>query len=397
MKAVGIDIGTAYIAGAYNHKNNLQARFQRNGFFVMPYLQQREFMLRASKVAFIVKPRPNVPHKKDIFVLGNESFNMALLFGQELRRPMASGIISSKEKDTEFILKEILRRVIPEAEKGDVCFYSIPAIPVDRDMTITYHTEIFRKFLTEMGYIATPLNESTAVVYAECEDTGFTALSLDFGAGMTNTALVYKGMDIFSFSVARSGDFIDRMVSESRGISISDATAEKEKPTFDLLNPKDDVEEAIVIFYKNTLEYVLEHTNIAMEQHKRDIKLQDLLTVVVAGGTSVPKGFMQLLSNALKENPLPISIGNIRHAASPVMAVAKGCLKCAQKSLEDPQVDGVTDISNGQNERHQYPTAAKEEPQKEKTSKEKRDDIERAKVLSQGMNQFTESIDLSKK
>jgi len=395
MKAVGIDIGTAFIAGACYHKNNLQAKYQRNGFFVMPYLQQREYMLRESKVAFIVKPRPNVSHKKDIFVIGNESFNMALLFGQEIRRPMASGIISSKERDTEFILKEILRRVTPEAEKGDVCFYSVPAVPVDRDMTITYHTEIFRKFLTEMGYIATPLNESTAVVYAECDDTGLTALSLDFGAGMTNTALVYRGLDIFSFSVARSGDFVDRMVSESRGISISDATAEKEKPSFDLLNPKDDVEEAIVIFYKNTLEYVLEHTNIAMEQHKRDIKLEDPLTVVVAGGSSVPKGFLQLLNNALKENPLPIPIGCVRHASNPVMAVAKGCLRMAQKALEDPKTDGVTDISNGQNEKHQYPKAPKEEPPHEKTPKEKRDDVERAKVLSQGMA-FAESIDLKK-
>ncbi|RPJ78713.1 MAG: hypothetical protein EHM20_03280 [Alphaproteobacteria bacterium] len=213
---------------------------------------------------------------------------------------------------------------------------------------------------------------------------------------MTNTALVYRGLDVFSFSVARSGDFIDRQVSQSIGISISDATAEKEKNTFDLLAPKDDVEEAIVIFYKNMLDYVLEHTVIAMEQHKQDIKLSEPLSVVIAGGTSMPKGFLQLLTNALKENPLPIPVGKVWQAQNPVMAVCKGCLRVAQKALEDPKTDGVTDISNGKNLKHQYPTAVKEEAIKEKTPKEKRDDAERAKVLSQGVSGFAESIDISK-
>jgi len=212
---------------------------------------------------------------------------------------------------------------------------------------------------------------------------------------------LFVDSDQHSFSlpyvtVHNCGDFIDRMVSESRGIPISDATAEKEKPDFNLLEPKDDIEEAITIFYKNTLEYVLEHTVIAMEQHKNNIKLSEPLSVVIAGGTSMPKGFLQLLTNALKENPLPIPVGKVWQAQNPVMAVCKGCLRVAQKALEDPKTDGVTDISNGKNLKHQYPTAVKEEAVKEKTPKEKRDDVERAKVLSQGVSGFAESIDISK-
>jgi hypothetical protein len=202
-------------------------------------------------------------------------------------------------------------------------------------------------------------------------------------------------LEIFSFSAAKGGDAIDIGVAESRGIPISDACAEKEKPTFDLLSPKDDVEEAITIFYKATLEYVMGHISNAMEKHRKDIKLSEPLEFVVSGGTAMPKGFMQLLKNSIQENPLPIPVGEVKLSPNPIMAVCKGCLKVAQKTLEDPKTDGVTDISGGANERHQYPKAPKEEPPHEKTPKEKRDDVERAKILSQGMA-FPESIDLQK-
>ena len=96
MKAIGVDIGTAFIASARYQKDNVAAKIVRDGFFVMPYLAQREHMLKESKVPFIVKDRANVEGKKDIYVIGNEAFDMAVLFGQELRRPLASGVISAK-------------------------------------------------------------------------------------------------------------------------------------------------------------------------------------------------------------------------------------------------------------------------------------------------------------
>lgn len=398
MKAIGIDIGTAFIASARNIKGNIQAKYVRDGFFVMPYIPQREYMLKESKVPFIIKDKVNAPGKKEIYVIGNEAFDMAVLFGQELRRPLASGVISAKERDTEFILKEIIRRVAGEAEKGDIAYYSVPAEPVDRDISTTYHREIFRRFLTDLGYIATPIIEGTAVGYSELSDKGLTGISMSCGAGQSNVSMLYRGLEIFSFSVVSGGDRIDKMVAESRGISVTDATSEKEKPSFDLLNPKDDIEEAITIFYKNMLEYVLGQTANAMEKHQRDIKLSDPLPFVVAGGTTMPKGFLQLFTNALKDNPLPIKIGKVWQAENPVMAVCKGCLKVAQKALEDDKTDGVTDISNGANEKHQYPKAPKqvEDTPKEKTVKEKKQDAEKAIALSGGIGGFAEAIDLSK-
>ena len=756
MKAIGIDIGTAFIAGAKFHKENISAKYVRDGFFTMPYVKQRETMLKQSKVPFIVKDRPNAPGKKDIYVIGNEAFDMAVLFGQTLRRPLAGGVISAKEQGTEFILKEIIRRVAEQGDQGDVAYYSVPANPVDQDFNVIYHTEMFKRFLTDLGYKAIPLNEAMAVAYSELADkdltgltmscltpgqrvitdTGFTKIEdiyedqkiltkegkwascrptsrpykgsvykiwsngagkvevtedhkiwvqrlgtwqwikakdlkigdltkqpwpefnlttkrkyihadkkttcstikqhvmhefnnelfellgyflgdghitkstneigftlckhethlakrvlsllkktfnvtgrvvkhgsggiratcncvwlatwldkycydttrkkvmpwsiseltdnnlrfilkglietdgyIDFknktlsfhstsphlaqfaylamlrlnmapsycwqlprtggtvdgrvivgkldtytitssgldalvfmtwlrdpvvtckktvthgsliakissitvseyegevfdvqvdgedhsfcvpgiaihncGAGMINLAMSYKGLEIFSFSVCKAGDFIDEQVAKSRGISVTDACAEKEDPELDLLNPKNDIQEAIAIFYKATLDYVVGHISEALEEHRRKIKLKEALPFVVAGGTSMPKGFLQLLANALKEHPLPIQVGKVWKAKNPVMAVCKGCLRAAQAELSDDSYDGSEDISKGQNTKHSYPKAVKKEaPKKPRTPKDDRKDDEKAQVMHQGGGGFSEAIDL---
>jgi len=395
MKAIGIDVGTAFIAGARYHKDNVQAKYVRDGFFTMPYAKQRELMLKQSGVPFIVKDRPNVPGKQDIYVIGNEAFDMAVLFSQTMRRPLASGVISAAEKDTEFILKEIIRRVAGQGEQGDIAYYSVPADPVDRDFNIIYHREMFKRFLTDLGYTAHPLNEAMAVGYSELADKDMTGLSCSFGAGMTNVAMCYRGLQIFSFSVARGGDWLDEQVAKSRGIAVSDATAEKESKELDLLNPQGDIQEAIAIFYKAMLEYAIGHIAEALEEHRRKIKLKDPLSFVVAGGTSMPKGFLQLLASALKENPLPIPVGKVWQAKNPVMSVCRGCLRAAQAEISDDAYDGVKDISNGQNKKHAYPKAPKEEAPKPKTASEKKKDAKKAEIMSQGAGGFAEAIDLT--
>jgi hypothetical protein len=401
MKAVGVDIGTAFIGSARYQKDNIAAKYVRDGFFVMPYSDQRKHMLQESKVSFMVKDRVNAPGKQDIYVIGNEAFDMAVLFSQELRRPLASGVISAKERDSEFILKEIIRRVAGDAEQGDIAYFSVPADPVDRDFNVIYHREMFKRFLTDMGYNASPVNEGMAVAWSELEDKELTGLAISFGAGMANVAMSYKGLEVFSFSVARAGDWIDQQVAKSRGIAEADAASEKESEGLDPLAPKDDVQEAITIFYKSMLEYTVGHIAAAMERHRRDIKIKEPLNFVVAGGTTMPKGFLRLLADALKEHPLPIPVGKVWQAKNPVLAVCRGCLKAASKLLQDPNFDGVKDVSNGNNEKHAYPKAAKEEPKpvevgvkQEVSVKDQRDNEQKAKVV-QRVGGFAEAIDLT--
>lgn len=396
MKAIGIDIGTAFIASAQYNRNNISAKFVRDGFIKMPAIQQRLLMLKESKIPYIVKDNT-------IYVIGNSAFDLAVLFGHDLLRPLRSGVISAKEKETEFVLKEIIQNVAGQGDKGDIAYYSIPADPVDRDFNNIYHREMFRRFITEAGYKAVPLNEAMAIAYSELADKDFTGLTVSLGAGMTNVALSYKGLEIFSFSVAKSGDWIDEQVAKSRDLPTSDACAHKESKDLDLLVPKDDVEEAISIFYKAMLEYVVQHIASATEQHKRKIKLDSALSFVVAGGTTMPKGFLMMMAQTLKENPLPLPVGKVWQAKNPVMSVCRGCLIAAHREVADLEKkeaiasNQVHDISDGKNQKHQYPKPKPvvpdqpQVPEEPRTMKEKENDRQKANVMAGG---FAEAINM---
>ena len=54
------------------------------------------------------------------------------------------------------------------------------------------------------------------------------------------------------------------------------------------------------------------------------------LPVVIAGGTSQAKGFVELFAKKLAENEFPLPIKEVKHANDPLHAVARGCLIAAK-------------------------------------------------------------------
>lgn len=333
-KAIGVDVGTAFIvSGKYNDKQELVTKSVRDGFFKLDSTKQKKNMLDSSNVHYL---------KMDdyLYVVGNEAFDMAVLFEQTLRRPLKDGVLSASEKEAEPILMEILKQVVGNCSTNDIVYYSVPADPVDSNFDIIYHEAKFKHFFEKLGLKnINPLNEAMAIVNSELSDRMFTGLAISFGAGMTNVAMSYRGLEIFSFSVARGGDWIDKEVSQNRQISLADATATKEADGFNLLEPKDVVEDAIRIFYNAHLEYVTGHIIKNLEKHARKIKLKEKLKVVLSGGTSKPKGFIELFQQQINQKPWSIPVGDIVHASNPLDAVARGCLIAAQRDLLDNEED----------------------------------------------------------
>lgn len=333
-KAVGVDVGTAFIVSAlYDENQQISSTSIRDGFYKMEATKQKRNMLQSSNVSYITIG-------DQLFVVGNEAFDMAVLFEEKLRRPLRNGVLSADEKEAEPVLMEILRQVAGQGSVNDIVYYSVPANPVDSNFDIIYHEAMFKSFFGKLGFDKNkvyPLNETMAIVNSELADTMFTGLAISFGAGMTNVAMAYRGLEIFSFSVARGGDWIDHEVATNRQISLADATATKEDEDFDLLNPTDSIQDAIRIFYTAHLDYVCKHIAQNLEAHKRKIKLRDKLKIVLSGGTSKPNGFIKLFEQQLVKTPWSIPVGEIVHASNPLDAVARGCLIAAQRDLLDSE------------------------------------------------------------
>ena len=63
---------------------------------------------------------------------------------------------------------------------------------------------------------------------------------------------------------------------------------------------------------------------------KQNIKTEHPVDFVVAGGTSMAKGFTDIFSQTLKQVNLIISVGEVIRPADPLYSVARGCLIAAE-------------------------------------------------------------------
>lgn len=328
--AKGLDIGTCFLVGATpldgTDMSDVNITSVRDAFLNMDNEKTTRNMLNMSKISYIEKG-------DSLYIVGDAALKMANILKREVRRPLSKGVISSGEREAENILYILLEEVVGKPkEKGEVCFYSIPAAPVDAAGSVSYHEAIFKKILEQIGYTAQSMNEATSLVLSNCAEESFTALATSFGAGMVNTSLVFQTMEGMKFSVARSGDWIDQKAAEAVGMTSSQIMAIKERGV-NLLDytegdPKHIRErEAIVVYYKNLIKYVVD--NIKKEFRKTDssVQIEEPVPWVLSGGTAQAVNFLEFFKDEFsKISEFPIPISEIRMAGDPLNDVAKGLL-----------------------------------------------------------------------
>ena len=366
---LGVDVGTAFMVTAKFKpgdeslsKANLSS--SRNCFLVLP--AEQEDSLIAADVPFV-----HSKEKGHLYVLGNDAVTLAGVLGEELRRPMADGFISSREEMGKELMQVILRRILglgdDEKGHGETIAFSIPGQvynltgasthPSHNHLNLNFHRDFFKGLLTDMGFNPVPVNEAVALTYAETHavappkkgevaDIPLTALSLSFGAGMTNVALTYKSLPVKTFSIPFGGDFIDRGAAETTNTPTAQITILKERGV-DLLSGKivdrdeekygDDAQsdrqaEAIALMYKDLLQRLVETTNqfFALPANRTEIK--EVIPVIVSGGTTLAPKFLELFDDVFMQN-LNVRFKvhrEPRKSQTPLDATARGCLQFAR-------------------------------------------------------------------
>jgi hypothetical protein len=274
-----------------------------------------------------------VEHGGSLVVLGDSALAMANLFNREVRRPLSRGVISAGELDAQQILSLLISNVLGEpVVTGEHCYYSVPASPVDdAAQDIIYHQEVFRKILSELGYTPHPMNEAMAIIYSQCAAENFSGLCVSFGSGMGNIALAYQTIKGMDFSVARGGDWIDSHAAKAVGSTAARMCSIKEKGV-DLANPHSREEEAIALYIRALVKYVLDNIAVQFRKNQAGISLPEPIPFVVSGGTTRAGGFMNVFMEefeAIKKRGFPIQISEVRSAKDPMTSVAEGLLVLA--------------------------------------------------------------------
>jgi hypothetical protein len=330
----GLDVGTANLLSVREgNDGELTIMRERNAFLEIPsqFVGNRE-MLTKLRV-------PYVQYKDRLFVLGDAAFNLANMFGTEVRRPMQHGFLAAGEQEAIPMIRFIIQRLLgePAVAGEDVCF-CIPAASIDRDNDTVYHEGIVSGVLRHLGYTPRPMNEAHAIVYSSLAEQDFTGIGLSCGAGMFNVCVAYKTIPALTFSVARGGDWIDEHVSKVMGIQRVRATAIKESD-IDLMAPKSREEEAVVLYYRNLISYVLQNFKQRFMLARDVPQFTDPVEIVIGGGTSMIGGFIEVFAQEVRKVSLPIPIAGVRLADDPISAVVRGCLIAANLDQQQRSAD----------------------------------------------------------
>lgn len=320
--SIGLDIGTMHLV--CSRSDLPDARITRNVF------------LKVDKDNISLSQLSNISYVEgqdgELFIIGSDAFEFANIFGAAVSRPMEKGLISPKEIAAIDVLTLMIKSLIGETKDKEVyCSYSIPAAAIDEDRSVTYHENVFARILNTLGVNYTSVNEAMAIIYSECAKENFSGIAISFGAGMANIAISFKGIEALKFSTARAGDWIDKMVAADLDMVVNRVTNIKEKymkltGNVDVKNKKTKrVLEALFYYHKALIDYTVKRI-IKEFDEKVDIEIDDPIPVVIAGGTSIPEGFVSLFKSVISASELPFEVSEIRRAKNPLTAVSNGLL-----------------------------------------------------------------------
>ncbi len=329
MKEVfGLDVGTSRLVLARRTADNFLYESQLNAFVTIPYAKMTEVALKNEHVPYSIEGAELIIH-------GNESARFADLLQLESRRPMTRGFLNNAEPESGLRLRQMFRTLLPAGSQGRV-YYSVPAAPAGEDgSALTYHEATIRQMLAELGYEATPINEGLAVIYGELAATNYSGIGVSFGGGLVNVCLAYLSVPVVTFAIPKGGDFVDQSTAAVTGELATRVRIAKEAG-FYFNGSTDKMRQVLTVYYDDMIKTTVAALREAFLNSKNLPKLGRPIPLVVAGGSAMPKGFRDRFERALKECDFPVKLSDVRLAASPLHATAKGALVAALADVEEP-------------------------------------------------------------
>ena len=338
--AKGLDCGTSFYIAATEDR----IKKQRNAFLTVDgEVTQVKRMLKRQGIPFVEKA-------SKVHIVGQHAFNYAQIFSTaELKRPMKSGLLNPTEKDSLPVLNAIIGELLGDAKDKETCVYCVPSKPIDVDREVSYHEDVLRTIIEQYGYNVKKIEEAVAIGYEGLVDTQLTGVAISMGAGMCNIAVMYQGMTALSFSVSRGGDWVDDNVSMDTGVSKAKVTNIKESSSsLDLSSGtyndiyEEGTDEANVLiairsYYGALINYLLTNLKVQFEGVENVPNFPEPVPIVIGGGTSLVKGFLDVFNEQFDQNDFPIPISEIILIEDAHTAVARGCLSEAQLIEEDEE------------------------------------------------------------
>jgi nucleoid DNA-binding protein len=322
--ALGLDIGTSRMVLASGAAERIKAKSELNAFITVPYSKFTESILKQNKVNY------QLNGGKTLQVFGNEATRFANVFNTEVRRPMMGGTLNPTEEYSMSVMSAIISQLVRKTKSNETLRFSVPgALRNGGSPDLVYHEAMLRELLTSMGYNAKGINEGLAVVFSELEHENFSGIGISCGGGMCNVALAFMSIPVITFSTDKAGDYIDRNVGAVTGEIPTRIRAIKEEGLDLSEPPKNKYESALHVYYDDVILSLVESLRNALAETKNMPKIDHPIPIVLSGGTAKPAGFLAKFRQTFESDNFPLEISEIRLAADPLTATARGCLMAA--------------------------------------------------------------------
>ena len=324
--AVGLDVGTSRVAVAHRSGDEYQFESELNAFVSIPF----------SKLTASVMEKEGVPHSVHnaaIIVHGNESEKFAELMGVEVRRPMTRGTLDPKEPESLNLIRQIITTMTGPAREGQRLCFTVPAAPLGGEESLTFHESTLRQVLSELGYQTRSINEGLAVIFGEMDSSNYTGIGISCGGGLCNVAMAYLSVPVMSFSIPKAGDFIDSSAAALTGERANHVRLVKEG-SFHLNGTQTDkIHQVIGVYYDDLIASLVNSLKEAFARTRNIPRIGRPVPLVLSGGTALPNGFRDRFEKALRGSDFPVAISEVRLAANPLYAAAKGALVAALSDI----------------------------------------------------------------
>lgn len=320
---VGLDVGTSRIVAA-DGSGAYETRTQLNAFVAVPSSDMAENVLKQRGMVY-------ERNCKNLYVYGNDSDFFASFLDTDARRPMHSGLLNPQEEMSIQMMQRIIQLLVPRARRNEVLCFSVPGRGDGVNGNLVYHEAVLKNFLQSLGYNAKAINEGQAVVFSELQEENFTGIGISFGGGMCNVSVSFMSLPMITFSVPKSGDYIDTSAADVLGERNATRVRLYKEENLDLgRQPKDEMTRALHIFYEDVLTSLIEKMRTEFRASGQLPKIDRPMPIVLAGGTARPAGFLQKFESLLKAGgEFPIEISEVRMARDPLTATANGCYVAA--------------------------------------------------------------------
>jgi hypothetical protein len=342
-KAVSLDCGTMFFQIAEQNKSgDTVIKTTRNAFVEIKETEDIEDELRRNKWQY-------VKDGNRYYVIGEDSMRVANMFpGAELRRPLQDGVMNKQEDKKMLVLNELIKSSIGVSPTTTslVCT-CVSSESADESVDSKFHKARLMGMIKNLGWNVKVIEEGFAVILAERpvmvedgKEIPYSGIGMSFGAGRVNCVAAWRGRQIdgLGMSVARSGDWIDQKVAEATGSPVNQVTRIKERQLdFDNIDYDNDVIFALDTYYGDMIRYVFEKFSIRFKKIKPEF--ESPVPIILAGGTSTPKGFCSKVQDVVGDLELPFVIKEVKISSSPHDAVVTGCLTQALISQKKIQKD----------------------------------------------------------